>query len=271
MESWIKRACDRVGRNLAYQEWQAYFTDENYQKTCPQWPIDPGFLKAAETLAFKGDIDGAMEMFSHALELEPDLDLDPETETKHFAALGLVQQGERLAQQGDVDGAIAKFQEALEFDSGLDIEPETEAKRLAAPVYIEQGAQFAQEGNIEGATEKYSEAQLLDPALEISATSWSTLCWWGSLWDHAVNVMDACETAVESSPEDGNIVGSRGLARALTGDFDGAIEDFAFYVQWATDNGQDESDIAQREEWIAELEAGRNPFTEGVLEELRGE
>ena len=37
---------------------------------------------------------------------------------------------------------------------------------------------------------------------------------------------------------DGCIRDSRGLARALTDDFEGAISDFEFYVQWQTEQGE---------------------------------
>ncbi len=33
-----KRACSMVGRNLTRSEWNAYVPNEEYRKTCPQWP-----------------------------------------------------------------------------------------------------------------------------------------------------------------------------------------------------------------------------------------
>ncbi|MBT7324922.1 MAG: WD40 repeat domain-containing protein [Anaerolineae bacterium] len=46
--SWISKACQRVGRNLTLQEWQTYFGDEPYQITCEQWPIDEDALAAMD-------------------------------------------------------------------------------------------------------------------------------------------------------------------------------------------------------------------------------
>lgn len=60
---------------------------------------------------------------------------------------------------------------------------------------------------------------------------------------------------------------SRGLALALTGNYPGAIEDFQFFV----DHGQGEEYIVKRQQWIAQLKAGRDPFTPEVLEELMSE
>ncbi|WP_413168061.1 hypothetical protein ACL6C3_15205 [Capilliphycus salinus ALCB114379] len=64
---------------------------------------------------------------------------------------------------------------------------------------------------------------------------------------------------------DGFIYNSRGLARALTGDVDGAIEDFEKFVQLAGN----EEEKAQRKGWIESLKKGENPFTDEVLKEFR--
>jgi WD40 repeat protein len=37
-ESWTRKLCERVGRNFTDVEWQQYFSGEEYQKTCDQWP-----------------------------------------------------------------------------------------------------------------------------------------------------------------------------------------------------------------------------------------
>jgi regulator of sirC expression with transglutaminase-like and TPR domain len=77
--------------------------------------------------------------------------------------------------------------------------------------------------------------------------------------------MEACEQAVAFDPEDGGIRDSRGLARALTGAIEEAIEDFQAFVDWT----DDEEKKVQRQRWIDGLRAGKNPFTPEVLEKLR--
>lgn len=137
---------------------------------------------------------------------------------------------------------------------------------------LSKGERLARKGKIKEAVAAYAEAQKLDPTLEIFSDSWNALCWFGSLWGYAADVIDACEQAVELAPDDGWIRDSRGLARALTGDYPGAIEDFKFCVEWLKENGMYEQyDGAMREAWIAELEAGRNPFDEDTLTALREE
>ena len=39
--SWIAAACQRAGRNLTRAEWSQYFPNDEYRKTCDQWPLEP--------------------------------------------------------------------------------------------------------------------------------------------------------------------------------------------------------------------------------------
>ncbi|MCJ7432507.1 MAG: hypothetical protein MUO77_03375 [Anaerolineales bacterium] len=38
VQSWIEKACQRVGRNFTQAEWQQYLPNESYRLTCPRWP-----------------------------------------------------------------------------------------------------------------------------------------------------------------------------------------------------------------------------------------
>ncbi|MBK8129068.1 MAG: tetratricopeptide repeat protein [bacterium] len=107
------------------------------------------------------------------------------------------------------------------------------------------------------------------PEFIIPVRHFNNLCWYASLWGLAEDVLFACETAVTMDPENGVYQDSRGLARALTGDFEGAIEDFNAYILWQKENNNDQEKIALREAWIEALEAGSNPFDEETLATLR--
>jgi hypothetical protein len=61
------------------------------------------------------------------------------------------------------------------------------------------------------------------------------------------------------------------VARTLTGDSAGAIEDFLAFVEAYKTDETLQADVAQRAAWIAELQAGRNPFDPATLAELRKE
>jgi hypothetical protein len=114
---------------------------------------------------------------------------------------------------------------------------------------------------------KSSNMPLLTNALLDDANFLNAVCWDGSLHGYAVKVLEYCERAVNLLPKDPDIHDSRGLARALIGDISGAIEDFQFFVE----NTEAAELIQQRQTWIADLKAGKNPFTSDVLEELRNQ
>jgi hypothetical protein len=97
------------------------------------------------------------------------------------------------------------------------------------------------------------------------------LCWFGSLDGFADLVMPACERAVSLAPAS-QVAGfrdTRGLALVLTGQTDKAIEDFQAFVDWSMQNGYYDMDGRQREEWIAALKRGENPFDQQLLQSLR--
>jgi hypothetical protein len=91
------------------------------------------------------------------------------------------------------------------------------------------------------------------------------LCWYGSLWEHAAEVLWTCDHAVAIAPTRAWAREARGIARALTGDTKGAIEDLSASAN-LTMSDQERS---ERLAWVASLRAGRNPFTAGVLASLR--
>ena len=154
---------------------------------------------------------------------------------------------------------------ALTLDSNLNFDPEAQAKKIYAKKLVEQGEQFDQEGKIDKALAQFQSALALDSSLKISAGSWNKLCWNGSLYGYANKVMNACEKAVKLAPKDENIRDSRALARALTGDIQGAIKDF----QFAIENYGSEEFKKERQAWVTALQKGENPFTKEVLEGLR--
>jgi WD40 repeat protein len=63
-------ACSRLTRNLTYQEWERYFPDELYRKTCPNQPIHPSLVYAGIDLARAGNDEGAINIFNRANELD---------------------------------------------------------------------------------------------------------------------------------------------------------------------------------------------------------
>ncbi|WP_017719850.1 hypothetical protein [Kamptonema formosum] len=138
------------------------------------------------------------------------------------------------------------------------------ARRMPVPQLVEEGEKLAERGQIKGALAAFAEAQTLSSLVDIPAGSWNTLCWFGSLWGYAAEVLHACDLAVAKAPDVEDFRDSRGVARALTGNRDGAIADFQAFVS-AT---KDEFRKLQRLAWINALRRGENPFTPEQLKQM---
>jgi len=222
----------------------------------------PFLVKVGEEQARQDNIQDAVATFRQVLKWNPNLTFNPEAKAKQLAeASALVKQGEELVEKGNIEAALAAFQKAFNLDPDLDFEPKTKI----ASALVTKGDSLVKDGKIKKAISAYAQAQKLDPEIEISANSWNSLCWYGSLQRHASDIMFACEKAVALSPADVNIRDSRGLARAITGNTKGAIEDFQAFIN-STENKEYK---IQRQRWIDALRAGKNPFTPEELKRLQ--
>ena len=93
---------------------------------------------------------------------------------------------------------------------------------------------------------------------------------------YAKQVLPACEDAIKLAEQNQPEVvqfcyDSRGLARALSGNYQGAIEDFKVFVEFTKEIDAYKEYGQRRDAWIEALEAGQNPFDEGTLLELQNE
>lgn len=136
---------------------------------------------------------------------------------------------------------------------------------VAAGEAVAEGQRLARAGILDPAIAAFAEARRLDKRLASSPTIWWTLCWYGSAWGQAEYFISTCDQLVALDPDDVRARDARGFARALTGDFQGAITDFEAVVAGSTSAGL----CAERAEWIQILRAGQNPVTPEILERLR--
>ena len=218
----------------------------------------------AVALARQGDIEEATRLFRRAKSYSPSLKLDPQTRAHHLYAVALYEYGRELAQEGNVQEAITKFQEAKTYSPTLILEPQQEAWQLGCGKAPYRWRRACQAGRYPGCTGSALIRYTPMPPAKISASAWNNLCWWGSLWNQSSEaILAACNHAVRLAPQNGNIRESRGVARALQGDYAGAIEDLTY----ARENGS--GNQARLNAWIAALEAGQNPFDAQRLRELR--
>jgi len=186
----------------------------------------------------------------------------------------LVNQGRAIARAGDREGANTKFQQAQKLAPNINIPTSEQLAWWVAEGLVNKGEKQAREGKLKEALATYREAQTIEPTWKISAESWNTLCWNGSLHEQAAAVMQACEKAVALEPKNGELRDSRGVARALTGDQQGAMDDFQAFIEWDNMNLQQTYEDRyekrkQREGWINTLKAGRNPCTQEEIEKLK--
>jgi len=137
--------------------------------------------------------------------------------------------------------------------------------RVAAAEAVAEGQRLARAGTLGPAMVAFTEARRLDTRLVSSPTIWWTLCWYGSVWGYAEDLISTCDRLVALDPDDVRARDARGFARALTGDFQGAIADFEAVIAASSSAGQ----RAERAEWIRALQAGHNPVTPEVLERLQ--
>lgn len=119
--------------------------------------------------------------------------------------------------------------------------------------------------DFEAAFRTIERARLTRAPVGFAASTWNSVCWWASLHGHARRASPACEAAVAPDTSIVAYRDSRGLARALLGDLNGARDDFAYVVA----NAGAGDFLDQRAAWLAALRAGDNPFTPEVLEGLR--
>lgn len=150
----------------------------------------------------------------------------------------------------------------LDPDAAGELEP-----LIAALDSLAAGRALGAKGDVAGAVAAFERARRRSDRLTVPWGAWNGVCWQGSLQGHAAAALPVCERAVAMAPWSGQVRDSRGLARALTGDFAGAIADFEFFL---ADTDPRSPARAAREAWIAALREGRNPFTPEVLEALRG-
>ncbi|HEX2906750.1 MAG TPA: WD40 repeat domain-containing protein, partial [Phototrophicaceae bacterium] len=182
LDVWQETACNLAGRNLTLTEWQAYFGETTYQRTCAELPAHQSVIQD-------------------------------------------------VVDRAETAGAVG------------DLETAKSAYALAAEWLV--GAEYPDLSN--------------------------NVCWFGSLYGFAETVLPVCEKMVELVPAHGNFYDTRGVARALTGNLDGALEDFRVFTGWAEGRDGYDQFVTRRQEWITKLTAGENPIDEQTIQELLAE
>ena len=190
-QNWLRIGCNRLrfhpvivnpqteSAQLAAETCLQYGGWRDEEKA--QFLIRQGFIVARE-----GKVIEAIAAYQEAQKLNPELDLNPDTEAiekdpkavaEKLAAPAKVWEGWRLAEEGKVQEAIAIFKQAQQLDPDIDLDPSTEvidkdpfsvARPLAAPAKVEEGKKLARKGKVQEAIALYQEAQKLNPKMDLN-------------------------------------------------------------------------------------------------------
>jgi WD40 repeat protein len=225
----IAGACAYLPRNLTLAEWNQYLPNQAYQKTCEQLPRDSSYYRSIAEEVLSNS-NGPRRIQTALESVKAEMESDAAVENPAVASASIVE-----------SSVLAKIVEAIDNDqptAALDLLQQAKAQDLQLVAFLNDARRL------------------------------SALCWHGSTQGSAAQVLSYCDRAVALAPEDGDIRDSRGLARALTGDYEGAIADFQAFLNTLI---IDDQLIRQRQEWIVELQAGKNPFTQDVLDHLKNQ
>ena len=214
--------------------------------------------KQAQELARIGNINQSLALFTEAKKLDDSLTFNQQKDIIEPASLYWSNQAKSYVNQGDVTYAKFLFNKAEKINPHLNL-------NIKAELILAQAIDSFNQNQLETAIKYLKQAIKINYNLDISVEQLANFCKKGSLNGYAKDVLFACENAVKLAPNDGDIRDSRGLARALTSDFKGAIEDFQFFVEWTNDDEKK----AQRKDWIESLKKGEKPFTQEVLDKLK--
>jgi tetratricopeptide (TPR) repeat protein len=201
----------------------------------------PAYNNRGSARAQRHALEAAAADFTQAIRLTPDY------------ALAYYNRGNVLSYQGKSDDAVADFDRAIalnpnradayynrgmthyratHFEKAItDFDRAIQLDQRYAKAYYNRGNARRQQGQLKAAADDFREAVWLNPQ---HVNGWINLCWWGSLAGMAAEIMDACDRAVALAPENDMFSrDSRGLARALTGNLSGALDDFAASIERA--------------------------------------
>ena len=232
--------------------------------------------------------ESALTAFERALDYEPQE--QDELATVYFA-LGYI-----YHQQGDLSQAETFYSRAIEADAGL-----ASAYNNRGVIYLERGSM----DNLERAIDDFSAAiesvsnfgapvfnrglahfrmgpahdqaaledllrgQELEPN---AAGPNNTLCWVLGILGRPSDALPYCDAAVAVDTT-GLSRDSRGVANALLGRTEEAIEDFEVFLSWLETQPEDAQNqyAESRRMWIDVLRRGQNPFSEEYLQSLRNQ
>ncbi len=165
-----------------------------------------------------------------------------------------------------IGGPEAMLKAIADFDESLEDDPENVGS------YLHRGMAYMKLGGThdDQAFADFRHILTIDSG---HTGALNNLCWFMSLAGMAEVGLPYCERALSIKPDNYLTYDSRGLAHALLGNHEKALEDFDRFLEWL---GTQSSDTyarygPRRERWVESLSKGQNPFDEAELLALRNE
>ncbi|MBL9135553.1 MAG: TIR domain-containing protein [Verrucomicrobiales bacterium] len=229
----------------------------------------PVIKAAGDELARAGRLEDATRKFveadAHHFGI---LDEEPVTRAANLRADVLVSKAREAAGRGEYEAAVQIYREAQALNPASVRNPEGQARRQMAPFYRRQAEHFRNSSKIAEAVSALAKAEEANPEEPVSAWTWDELCSRGIRHGQWKTALDAGERAVKADPNNGAYRDHRAVARALTGDIAGALEDWTAYLAWAKAMNRPEEEVEQRKLWIESLRTGQRPRSFEELEVL---
>jgi tetratricopeptide (TPR) repeat protein/transcriptional regulator with XRE-family HTH domain len=228
-----------------------------FLRTLEDLPNYPGnaaaiyqFLGMIESRKETPDVDKVIAYYTEAIVLRPTL-----IQALNNRGIAYLQR----SADGDLSRAEIDFREAARIDPSFAV----------AAYHLALTLLWQDPGNILETLDILEQAEDLDPeAVYIQ----DALCRYFSLVENPQEAIAHCDSAVAADPS-GKRRGNRGIALAMLGRTEEAIEDFQLFLEYLIENDADgfAQFAASRQGWIETLKGGHDPFNEGVLMDLLSE
>jgi tetratricopeptide (TPR) repeat protein len=182
------------------------------------------------------------------------LETEPSNMAILYSYMAYVSQAERPAR---LDQAIQYYSEAIDMATDAPI------------AYLNRGVAYIRQNRPQQWQQDFERVLALRPG---HVAAHQALCWAYALDMRPELALPHCDAAVAQDSSEGSREG-RGVVYAQLGRFSEAIADLQSTLDWLEQRPQ--SLRARygpvRAKWVEELKAGRNPFDQAALEELRQE
>jgi tetratricopeptide (TPR) repeat protein len=176
-----------------------------------------------------------------------------------------------MAGMGNEEGARALYEHIRELEADFTAQDARLAFNEArAQGLVNDAAALADAGRIAEALENYEQARNLTTVFVVDDRLWMDVCYYGALQGQTLEIIDACDKAVDLFSNRMDSFGQRAfegraILRAQLGEYEDAEEDLQIVVDALSSTS---TLLPTRMEWLEQLQDGKNPFEQESLGEI---